>query len=104
MASSCSGSVSKLSTDGLRDLLDGLGGVDGDEPLAEDRGELAVAVVDGGGELVSLALDPVGFGAAPLGGLLGRQEEQEGAVGQESSGREQVQLEYSFDAEPASEP
>ncbi len=49
-------------------------------------------------EVVSLALDAVGRRAAPEGDL-GVDEDEEGAVGQKATRRDQVQLEHALDAE-----
>src|ERR687892_683883 len=103
-ASSCSGKVSKLSTDGLGKLVGLLGPVDGNDTLGEDLGELAVGAVDVPGELGALALDPVRLLVLAGRGLLERQEQEKGAVGQETARGEQVELEHALDAQAAREP
>src|SRR5918912_2837760 len=57
-ASCCSGKLSKLDTDQLRDLLRRLRRVDGDHALREDLRELAVGLVDLVAEVLVLPLDP----------------------------------------------
>src|SRR5919106_3031999 len=58
-ASSCSGSVSKLSTDGLGKLVGTLRPIDRDYALGEDLRKLTVGAVDLRGEFRALALDAV---------------------------------------------
>src|SRR5439155_7606191 len=100
-ASSCSGKVSNVSTNLLRDLRRSLRPVDGDDALGEDTCEVAVRTIDERHELGALALDAVGLAFPPGGGLLGRHENEERAVGQEVPCRRQVDLEDTLDAESA---
>ena len=46
LASACSGTFANVLHDLLRDVVDGTRAVDGDDPLREEAGELAVALVD----------------------------------------------------------
>src|SRR2546428_11508444 len=99
-ASCCSGKLSNASTDLLCDLLGRLLAVDGHDAVGEHRRQLAVRAVDRAVEVFTLAFDPVG-GACPR--RCGRRidEDEDGAVGEQSADRGLVQLQDGLDAEPA---
>ena len=103
MASSCSGKVSKLSTDQSSDIIGLLGAVHQHDPLREDASQLAVGAVDILEEGAAFALDPVCVAPFSGGRLLQRNDDQEGAIGQEPTRREEVELEHTLDPEPARE-
>src|SRR5919198_6738491 len=82
-ASSCSGKLSKLIPDDSGQLGGGLRAVQRRDPVREHRGELAVGVVDGGLELEAFALNAVRNGTSPRERVLGCEQHEERAVGEQ---------------------
>src|SRR6185312_10218473 len=103
-ASSCSGTLSKLSEHLLGDLARRARAVDRLDSLRKDFGELAVGGVDAHPEVVVLALDAVAIGSDPARRLGRVDQQQEGAVGQHAEHRLEVQLEDAVEPEPARDP
>src|SRR5215210_8251729 len=103
-ASGCSGTFSNVVTNLLRNVVHGPVALDRDDPLGEEAGELAVAVVDEGHEPLALALDPVAGARRPFHGLVDVDEEEEGDVGQDPADRIEVQGEHALDPEPSRDP
>src|SRR4029077_12003047 len=103
-ASSCSGTLSKLSEHLLGDLARRARAVDRLDSLRKDLGELAVGGVDAHSEVVVLALDAVAIGSDPARRLGRVDQQQEGAVGQHSEHGLEVQLEHSVEPGPAGGP
>src|SRR5918994_4562796 len=98
-ASSCSGKVSKLSTDLLGDIFGVLRPVDHDHPLREEAGELPVGAVDLREEAAALALDTVEL-VLPAGDRpFHREREKEGSIWEEPGRRQEVELEHALDPE-----
>src|SRR5215210_2073722 len=103
LASACSGMLSKLANDLLRDLPWRPCAVDGGDPLREELRELAVRRVDPRAEVVVLPLDPVAALADATRRLHRVDQEQKGPVGKQPADRLQVELEHALQAEAARE-
>src|SRR5512146_3306516 len=101
LASSCSGTLSKLVEHLLGDLARRAHAVDGRDPLREVLRQLSVGRVHALAEAAVLALDAVAVVADASRRLLRVDEQQEGAVREQAPHRLQVQLQHALEAEAA---